>query len=356
MVFLIDYYEDYKVPTVYFKDECYQGKDKESLLDTFLRHKIPIPHMCKTGVCSTCLLRCDHGEVGDKAIKGLNKALIAQGYFLSCQCYPEEEIYVAEVDDYGLFGRARVLDKTMLSPAVCRLRLQSAIPLYYRAGQYINLRNPQGIIRSYSLASVPTRDDFLELHVKRMPGGALSSWIIDRVSVGDGIDFQGPNGLCFYDPDNPHSRLLLVGTGAGLAPLAGITRDALHSGHRGDIHLYHGEKDSPSLYLHTYLTELQQRFDNFHYFPCLDEESASGQAGVYYGKVLDVALSGIKDYQSVYLCGSPTMVREGQKLAYLHGLPQANIHIEPFETRDLRSPEGQSQAPRKDGKRAGEKS
>ncbi|MEE8364848.1 MAG: FAD-binding oxidoreductase [Gammaproteobacteria bacterium] len=343
------------MPTVYFRDERYQCEDKESLLDALLRHKVSISYSCKSGDCSTCLMHCDHGDVGDSAIKGLNKALVAQGYFLSCQCFPEEDIHVGQVDDFDLFGHARVVDKTMLSPLVCRLRLRPATPLYYRAGQYINLRNQQGVIRSYSLASLPAQDDFLELHVKRMPNGELSNWIVDHVSVGDGIDFQGPNGMCFYDPDSPDARMLLVGTGAGLAPLIGILRDALHSGHSGDIHLYHGEKDFPALYLHAYLTELQQRFDKIRYFPCLDMDSASGQADVYYGQVLEVALSDVKDYQSVYLCGSPAMVHEGQKQASQSGIPLSNIHTYPFQTRDLRSPENQSQEPPADGKRAGEK-
>ncbi|MFV2031629.1 MAG: 2Fe-2S iron-sulfur cluster-binding protein [Gammaproteobacteria bacterium] len=339
------------MPTVYFRDEPYECKDSESLLDAFLRQKVSIPHACETGVCSTCLMRCNHGDVGESAVKGLNKALVAQGYFLSCQCYPKEELQVAQLDDFDLFGRARVVDKTMLSPMVCRLRLQSANPLYYRAGQYINLRNSDGIIRSYSLASLPSQDDFLEIHVKRMPNGLLSNWIVDFISEGDRVDFQGPNGLCFYDPDSPDARMLLAGTGAGLGPLAGIIRDALHSGHRGDIRLYHGEKDFPALYLHDYLTELQRRFDNFYYFPCLDTERNRDQANVYYGQVLDVALSDLKDYQSVYLCGSPAMVEQGRKQASEGGIPLSDIHTYPFETRDLRSPENQSLAPRVDDRR-----
>lgn len=344
------------MPTVYFRDERYQCQDGESLLATFLRHQVPIPHSCESGVCSTCLLRCDHGDVGESAVKGLNKALVAQGYFLSCQCIPEDDIHVAQIDDFDLFGRARVVDKEMLSPAVCRLRLQSANPLYYRAGQYINLRNQQGVIRSFSLASLPAQDEFLELHVKRMPGGEFSNWIVENISVGDGVDFQGPNGMSFYDLDDSDARMLLVGTGTGLAPLVGIIRDALHSGHKGDIHLYHGEKDFPALYLHDYLTELQQDVDNFRYFPCIDMDGASGPADVYHGKVLDAALADVRGYQSVYLCGSPTMVQQGQEQAFQDGVPLANIHTDPFETRDLRDPENQTGELQKDGKRAGEHS
>lgn len=280
--------------------------------------------------------------------------LISQGYFLSCQCFPEINVQVSQVDDYGLFGRARVIDKTMLSPAVCRIRLQPANPLYYRAGQYVNLRNVDGIIRSYSLASLPASDDFLELHVKRMPNGVLSNWIVDFMAVGDKVDFQGPNGLCFYNPDTPDARLLLAGTGTGLAPLIGVVRDALNSGHRGDIHLYHGEKEFSDLYLHNYLEDLQDQFDNFLYFPCLDLDSASGQDNVHYGKVLDIALSNVNSFESVYLCGSPAMVHKGQKMAYLGGVSMENIHVDPFETRDLRSQENQSEGARVGGKRVGE--
>jgi hypothetical protein len=102
-----------------------------------------------------------------------------------------------------------VAEKTALADDVCQLRIESATSLYYHAGQFINLRRADGLTRSYSLASLPMEDGFLELHVKRMPGGAMSQWIHDELAVGDELELQGPHGgapACLTSPP-PRGRL-----------------------------------------------------------------------------------------------------------------------------------------------------
>src|SRR5438552_3941472 len=79
----------------------------------------------------------------------------------------------------------RVLSKERLNQDILRLTLECQEPFAYRAGQYVHLKRDDGLIRSYSLASLPQQDTPLELHIRRLPNGAMSAWLHDAVEVGD---------------------------------------------------------------------------------------------------------------------------------------------------------------------------
>jgi len=223
-----------------------------------------------------------------------------------------------------------------LSEKICRIRLEPANPLYHRAGQFINLRRGDGLIRSFSLASVPALDPFLELHVKSLPGGAMSNWIYDIAHQGASIDIQGPHGACFYIPGQTTQPLLLIGNGAGLSPLIGIAHDAINDGHTGPIHLYHGTRHAAGLYLDDTLRKMDSEHENFFYNGCLSREEAPGK---HHGRAEDIAFSSHTDLSGwrVYLCGYPPMIVDAQRRAFLAGAALSDIHINAFELRDLRT-------------------
>ena len=61
---------------------------------------------------------------------------------------------------------------------------------------------------------------FFELHVRRVSGGKVSRWLVDQISTGDVISIQPPAGN-FVNRNPPDGqKLLLVGTGTGLATIA----------------------------------------------------------------------------------------------------------------------------------------
>lgn len=328
--------------TITYQGLNYEAKADESVLDTLLRHNIDIPYSCHAGVCNTCVMVCDGNEVPDNATRGLKDTLVDQGYFLACQYVPLESVTVRKAEQFGLFCQTMVLEKTVLSEHVCRLRLQPAADLYYRAGQYINLRMPNGEIRSYSLASLPKQDDFLELHIKRMPDGLVSNWLFDEVQQGDTLDIQGAFGDCYYLPKSPDSNILMIGTGTGLAPLIGILRDAITSGHTGQIRLYHGDRNSDGLYLDDDLRQLAATYQNIHYTPCVSSLGEHDKQDVFQGRATDRAFADNKDLKNslVFLCGSPEMVKSARKLAYLNGADMKNIYADPFVSKELRHDKG----------------
>jgi CDP-4-dehydro-6-deoxyglucose reductase len=325
------------MPRVHYNGSSYESREAESVLDTLLRHGVEANYSCRKGSCLTCMMRAVEGEAPAAAQAGLRETLKHQGYFLSCLHRPKEDIAVAPGEDAALFQRAVVLARERLAPDLCRIILEPATPLYYHAGQFMNLRRADGLSRSYSLASVPTLDRHLEFHVKRLPGGQMSNWIFDRMKVGESIDIQGPHGDCFYLPGEPGHSILMIGTGSGLAPLQAIARDALSHGHSGPIRLYHGSRTADGLYLRDALRALAGEYANFRYTGCLS--GAGAPAGFTAGRADEIALGAYSDLAGwrVYLCGNPPMVAGAKKRAFLAGADLKAICADAFELRELRA-------------------
>jgi NAD(P)H-flavin reductase/ferredoxin len=323
----------------------YQGIDlnvveNETVLDALLRHKKEVSYSCLSGLCQSCLLHAIKGDIIPDAQSGLKSTAINSNHFLACQQPASTIDSVADIDLNALFSHAIVVEKSWYATDVLCLKLDPVNPHYYHAGQFINIRNPQGDIRSYSIANLPATEPFIELHIQRIVNGKLSTWLFDTVNLGDIIEFQGALGHCFYVPDsnNTDNDLMLIGTGTGAAPLIGIAKDALHAKHQGEIHFYHGVRAIESLYLQKQLTNLEEEYSNFYYYPCLSgevngEDNSLAFHYMNYGRASDIALQAISSPSTtqLFLCGNPDMVNTTKKMALLSGILPENIYTDPFE-------------------------
>jgi CDP-4-dehydro-6-deoxyglucose reductase len=315
---------------VRYEAQWYPLQPEESVLDGLLRQGIAVPHACKAGVCQSCLMRAASGTLPEKAQAGLKETLKARNYFLACSCTLEQG---AELELGGgadeLRVPARIDSLTPLSADVLRVRLRPEAPFEFRAGQYLTLLRADGLARSYSVASLP-REGLLELHVRLLPGGAMSGWLRTEARPGDAVRIQGPAGECFYVPGRPEQPLLLAGTGTGLAPLYGIVRDALEEGHAGPIWLFHGARDPRGLYLVEALRELAARHPNLHYRPSVLEGRL--EEGVHVG-ALDALIRAECPKPMgwrAFLCGNPELVLSLRKKLFLAGLSLKDIHADAF--------------------------
>ena len=316
-----------------FNGTEYTVNEKETILDVLIRSGESIPYSCQSGVCHTCMVKAVRGNPSQQSQAGLKETLVKQKYFLACQCLPENYLDVVLAgEDVNHFFNTTVIEKEKLAEGILRVSLKPDEPYEYQAGQFLNVFRNDGLIRSYSIASVPNLDENLELHVQRVPDGEMSSWIHDELSVGDSLTVSGPVGDCFYVGSDKEKSLLLIGTGSGLAPLFGILRDALNQGHSGPIHLYHGSRNLAGLYLRAELNRVASQFPNFHYTACVSGKEALPD-GVRHGRANDIAL---QDHQrnfknwAAYICGNPEMVEATRKAVFLAGASMKDIFADAF--------------------------
>jgi NAD(P)H-flavin reductase len=316
------------MPTIVYEEQAFACEAGESVLDCLTRHGVLLPSSCQNGVCQTCMMHAIDGDIPEAAQKGLKDTLKVQGYFLACVCRPQSDMEIRQAEIEGRRHEGKVSALERLNADVMRLRLRPNIPLSYQAGQFINLIH-QNVIRSYSVASLP-REGELELHIKLVPNGRMSSWVHQELKVDDDIAFYGPAGDCFYVPGKQEQPLLLVGTGTGLAPLYGIVRDAVSQGHSGAIHLFHGSLHQDGLYLVDALQALAAAHENIRYTPCVLHGDAPDGGAV--GSIDDVVMQAMPDLAGwrVYLCGDPEIVRRLQSRVYLGGASMQEIHADAF--------------------------
>lgn len=319
------------MPQIVFQGHNYYRDDKESVLDSLTRHGVPVPSSCRSGICQSCMMKAVHGQPPEQAQRGLGATQRVQGYFLACVCTPTGDLEVALPDeDVAARAMTRVLGKKPLSRDIMQVLLDCPNGWDYHPGQFIKLHRSDGLIRNYSLASVPQLNEPLELHVHRLPGGQMSEWIHDQLQVGETVEVSAPAGECFYLPGQPHQGLLLIGTGCGLAPLWGIARDALQQGHSGPIEIFHGSREEGGLYLMDEILEMQGRYSNVHYTACVSGPDVP--EGCAAGRVEQVALARVLKLAGwrVFLCGHPEMVKLTKRKTFLAGAAMKEIFSDPF--------------------------
>lgn len=306
---------------------CHPG---ESILDALLRDNIDIPHVCKQGACQSCMVRSLGSSPPPAAQNGLKDVLRHRNFFLACLCYPQHDIHIDLDAQANTFTSAVVIDKQTLNAETLLLSLYCHEPLDYFAGQFVNLKRADGLMRSYSIANNRLHANKLTFHIRRLAGGRFSEWAHQELKIGDEIAVSDPQGLCYYLPGDQQQNMLLIGTGSGLAPLAGIVSEALHHGHSGTIHLYHGSRDISGLYWIEEMQQLAAQHPNFHYTPCVSQGDAP--AGIAKGRANDVALAELPDLKNwrVYLCGHPEMVNLSKRQAFMQGASMQLIYSDAF--------------------------
>ncbi len=242
---------------------------------------------------------------------------------------------MAQPPGAGLRHTTQIAHIESLSDTVALVQLERPVDFVHRAGQYITLIREDGLARSYSI-SAASENDCLNLHIRRIPGGAFTEWIHREAQPGTPIEIQGPSGNCFYSEEIPLDKpIVLAGTGTGLAPLYGILEDALARGHEGPIYLYHGAVNFDGLYLCEKLTEIAKQHGNVTYAPSVLQAAGAKRPDCVVprqGDLTSIILAShpnIKDFR-VFLCGDPDLVKALQMKLFLAGVPSREIFADAF--------------------------
>lgn len=314
----------------------YEPKAGESVLECLSRHGVSVPSFCQSGVCQTCLMRAVEGDIPARAQQGLKESFKKRGFFLTCVCAADRPLTIERSQAAERFS-SRILDVQALSSRVSRVYLERPSGFQFEAGQFVQvIRREDGVRRPYSVASLPSADH-IELHVAVFPDGELSPWLSS--SVGAQVELEGPFGECVYVPVEPERPLVLAGTGTGLAPLIGVFRAALESGHQGPITLYHGARSASDLYftdeLRSLLSNSQHRIIELMLEGNESEVDSEPLLERRVGDLIDVVLEEQKAPPAAryYLCGAPDLVHRLKKKLYLKGASLDKIHADPFLSR-----------------------
>ncbi|GAA1482175.1 FAD-binding oxidoreductase [Gordonia sinesedis] len=246
----------------------------------------------------------------------------------------------AETAPHPAVWTARVVEKYRISRDLAVVRLIADAPLRFNPGQYVEVQIPQWPRewRNLSPAIPPTPSGELEFHVRAVPGGTVSSAIVNETAVGDVWMFAQDHGTLRIDPERP---VLMVAGGTGLAPLRTLLIDMSKRVDSPSTHLFYGTRYPGELYDLAVLRRIastnpwlritavsEERADPWWLNPTATPE----QLGIEhrYGTLADVvAADGPWDEHQILLAGSPAMLENTQRRLIIAGARASRIQHDP---------------------------
>ncbi|HEB27338.1 MAG TPA: 2Fe-2S iron-sulfur cluster binding domain-containing protein [Porticoccus sp.] len=326
--------------------ETIEVEEGQKVLDACLRAGIYLPYACNHGLCATCKVQVlegevEHNEASDFALMDMERD---EGKTLACcATLLEDTIIEADIDEEpdaehlpikDVTGRVARLED--LTPTIKGVWIElDGEGLQFQAGQYLNLQVP-GVEgpRAFSLANSPSQPNMVELNIRKVEGGAATSYIHDELKVGDELTLTAPLGRFFLRKSSPLPMIFLAG-GSGLSSPKSMIQELLEAGDTRQMTLVYGARNASEIYYDDLFRELEAKHDNFTYVPALsdplEEDSWSGEVGF----VHDVAMRHFDNKFSehnAYICGPPIMV-DACITALMKGrLFEKNIFTESFLT------------------------
>jgi len=204
----------------------------------------------------------------------------------------------------------------------------------FQAGQYINIFVEIGGIRTsrpYSISSQPNQTGYYDITVRRVEDGFVSSYLLDKVKVGDGFQSTSPSGHFHHDPLFHGDNLVFIAGGSGITPFMSMIRELTDKDLRRQVHLIYGSRVEDDIVFKEELEEKSKRHQNLTVSTVISEppEGYSGVTGFITADLIK-ELAGDTSDKMFYVCGPEAMytfvLAELAKL----GVPKRRTRIEVF--------------------------
>jgi CDP-4-dehydro-6-deoxyglucose reductase len=321
-----------------------QVPEGDTILAAALNEGFHLPYGCRNGACGSCKGKVVAGEIdyGKYQHSALSDDERAAGYALFCQAKPLTDL-VIESREIGavkdivvkkLPCRVHRLERVADDVVILHLKLPANERLQFLAGQYIEFILKDGARRSFSMANAPHDDEFLQLHVRHVPGGTFTDHVFKTMKERDILRFEGPLGSFFLHASE--KPIVFVASGTGFAPIKAIIESAFKNGIERPMTLYWGARRPKDLYLDALPRQWAAEHPQlFRYVPVisdgLPEDQWTGRTGFVHRAVMTDLhdLSGVQ----VYACGVPIMVDSARRdFTHACGLPIDEFFADSFTT------------------------
>jgi Na+-transporting NADH:ubiquinone oxidoreductase subunit F len=317
------------------------------LLQLLAGNEIFLPSACGgRGSCGACKCKVisDVGPHLPTEVPYLTKEEIDENIRLSCQIKVKKNIEI-EIPDvlFNVKQYEGIVEKIHDVTHDIKEVLISigGNTIEFDAGMYVQLAAPPyakikgETQRAYSMSSSPSDKTHVELLVRLVPGGIVTTWVHTLLKEGQKVKIIGPFGE-FHRRDTDADMICVAG-GSGMAPFKSIFTDMFERKiNNRDIWYFFGARTGKDMFYLDELKELEKKWDRFHFIPALSEPQSednwSGETGII-TDVLDRYLKNkiARDKEKEgYLCGSPGMIGACNKVLLDNSIPLEKIYYDKF--------------------------
>jgi ferredoxin-NADP reductase len=204
-------------------------------------------------------------------------------------------------------------------------------------GQFVVLRlhpDPRAapLLRSYSLSNAPNADHY-RISIKQEAHGAASSYLRNRIRVGDCLEVSAPRGAFTLRSDERPA--VLLSAGVGVTPVLAMLHALAAAGSRREVWWLYGARNRAEHPFARECDELLRQLPGSHRYIVYSQASASEAIGGDFdarGHLdLDVLTHlGIARAADFYLCGPSSFLQDLMQGLLSWGVPRNRIHSEVF--------------------------
>jgi ferredoxin-NADP reductase len=208
------------------------------------------------------------------------------------------------------------------------------IPFTYLPGQFLTLTvEPEGspVKRSYTIASSPTVQDYLEITVKRETQGLVSRYLHDTLKEGDPLKVKGPGGRLTFTGEGAEG-IVLIGGGVGITPMMSVIRYLTDRGWPGAIYFLYSCKTTKDFVFREELEYLQRRHPNLNVMATMTREKGTVWMGLKGRLTRDLIGSAVEEITKppIHICGPPPMMDAMKAMLDELGVPKEHVRTEAF--------------------------
>jgi NAD(P)H-flavin reductase/hemoglobin-like flavoprotein len=226
---------------------------------------------------------------------------------------------------------AEVVAHDRRRPDLAVLTLRPDLPLPYRPGQHVSVQVPRWprVWREYSVANAPAPDGMLRLHVRAVPGGAVSTALVHQSRAGDTVLLGRARGDMTADAISSRCVACVAG-GTGLAPVKAIAEaltSPLRPGTLPDVRVFFGARTQADLYDLPDLRRLAAARPSLSVVPVVTGEP--GYAGLT-GSLPQAAAAHLPSGTEDIVISGPAGLVASAVAAVTTSAPAARIHLDPL--------------------------
>ncbi|HEY7760068.1 MAG TPA: 1,2-phenylacetyl-CoA epoxidase subunit PaaE [Burkholderiales bacterium] len=206
-------------------------------------------------------------------------------------------------------------------------------------GQHITLRTQlagRELRRSYSICAAAD-DGELRVAIRKVSGGAFSTFANAQLKAGDSIDVLTPEGR-FHTPLHPANvkHYVAFAAGAGITPVLSLIKTTLKREPRSRFTLLYGNRRVATTMFQEELEDLKDRYlERFTLYNLFSREHQevelfNGRLDAAKVEALADTLLPVEGIDEAFLCGPDTMLDEIEGALRARGLRAEHIHLERF--------------------------
>lgn len=135
------------------------------------------------------------------------------------------------------------------------------LPFFY-AGQHISVKlciDGKWVTRPFSVSSSPmeaARDGFLQITLRKKPGGYVSSWVWDNWRVGTKLQLDGAFGDGYWSSIRDTAHVVGIAGGSGITAFRSIAKDMADTGRPKKFTILYGSRNQDDIIFYDELNEL----------------------------------------------------------------------------------------------------